>query len=133
MNQTKDVAALLGRVLLAFMFVTAGYGKVGSFEGTTAYIASAHLPLPPVATAIAIVVELVGGLMVVVGWKTRWAALAMAVFTIVATVAFHNFWTMADAAEAGTNKLMFLKNVSVIGGYLVLYAFGPGRYSVDRG
>lgn len=133
MNQTKDVAALVGRVLLAFMFVTAGYGKIGGFEGTAGYIASANLPLPAVATVIAIVVELVGGLMVVVGWKTRWAALAIAVFTVVATVVFHNFWALADAAAAGTNKLMFLKNVSVIGGFLVLYAFGPGRYSIDRG
>ncbi|MEP7181393.1 MAG: DoxX family protein [Betaproteobacteria bacterium] len=133
MNQTRDVAALAGRVLLALMFVFAGYGKIGGFEDTAAYIASKHLPLPPVATAIAIVVELVGGLMVVVGWKARWAALAVAVFTVFATILFHNFWAMTDAATADVNRLMFLKNVAVIGGLLILGAFGPGRYSLDRG
>lgn len=132
MNAGKDVAVLIGRVLLALMFVYAGFGKIGGFEGTAGYIASKHLPLPVVATVIAIVVELIGGLMVVVGWKTRLAALAVAAFTLVASVIFHDFWTMTGNA-AMMNQLMFLKNIAVIGGLLVLAAFGPGRYSVDRG
>ena len=65
--------------------------------------------------------------MLALGWKARWAALAVAVFTLVASIFFHNFWTMADAAAAGTNQIMFMKNVSVIGGMLMVFAFGPGR------
>ena len=65
-------------------------------------------------------------------WKARWAALAIAVFTAVATVIFHNFWAMTGA-DAGMQRLMFMKNVSVIGGLLAVYAFGPGRLSIDRG
>ena len=132
MTQARDTAALIGRVLLAFMFVYSGFGKIGGFEGTAAAIAGKNLPMPAVATTIAIVVEFIGGLMVVVGWKARWAALVMAIFTFFASIFFHNFWAMADAAAAGTNKIMFLKNVSVIGAFLLLYAFGPGRYSLDR-
>ena len=132
MNQTKDVAALVGRVLLAFMFVQAGYGKIVGFAGTAGYIASANLPMPAVATVIAIVIELGGGLMVVVGWKARWAGLVLAIFTLIASILFHNFWAMSGA-DASTNLLMFQKNISVVGGMLVLYAFGPGRYSLDRG
>lgn len=132
MNASKDVAALVGRVLLALMFVLAGYGKIGGFEGVASAIASKGLPLPPVAVGIALIVELVGGLMLAIGWKARWAALAIAVFTLFASILFHDFWNMADQA-ATTNQLMFLKNVGVIGGMLMVWAFGPGRYSVDRG
>lgn len=132
MTQSRDVAALVGRVLLAFMFVYSGFGKIGGFEGTAATIASKNLPLPAIATTIAIVVEIVGGLMVVFGWKTRWAAVVVAIYTFFASIFFHNFWAMADAAAVRTNTIMFMKNVSVIGGFLLLYAFGPGRYSLDR-
>jgi putative oxidoreductase len=132
MDTNRDMAALVGRVLLALMFVLAGFGKISGFEGTAGYIASKGLPLPQVGAAIAVAVELGGGLLLVAGWKARWVALVLAVFTAVATFFFHDFWNMADAA-AGTNKIMFLKNVAVIGGMLMVWAFGPGRYSVDRG
>ena len=132
MNHAKHLAALVGRVLLAFMFVYAGFNKIGGFAGTEAAIASKDLPMPALATVVAIVVEFVGGLMLVIGWKARWAALAVAVFTFVASIYFHNFWAMADQAVR-VNQLMFMKNVAVIGGLLMVFAFGPGRYSLDRG
>jgi len=128
----KDAVMLVARILLALMFVIAGFGKIGGFEGTAGYIASKGLPLPQLGAAIAIVVELAGGIMLIVGWKARWAALIIAVFTAVATVIFHNYWAMTGA-DAGMQRLMFMKNVSVIGGLLAVYAFGPGRLSIDRG
>jgi putative oxidoreductase len=133
MTTSRDLAALVGRVLLAFLFVYAGFGKIGGFEGTEAAIAGKNVPLPAIATTIAIAVETIGGLMLCFGWKARWAALAVAVFTLVASILFHNFWAMTDAAQAGVNELMFLKNVAVIGGLLLVYALGPGRLSIDRG
>ena len=81
MNATKDFVALIGRVLLAVMFVYSGYGKIGGFEGTAHAIASKGLPLPEVGAAIALTVELIGGLMLVIGWKARWAAAAIVLFT----------------------------------------------------
>lgn len=128
----SDAVMLVARILLALMFVSAGFSKIGGFEGTAGYIASKGLPLPQLGAAIAIVVELAGGIMLIVGWKARWAALAIAVFTAVATVIFHNYWAMTGA-DAFTQRLMFWKNVSVIGGLLAVYAFGPGRWSIDRG
>lgn len=132
MNPGKDTAALAGRVLLALMFVVAGFGKIGSFEETAAYIASTGLPMPQVGVVIGIVVEVAGGLLLMAGWKARWAALALAAFSVAATYFFHNFWSMTGPA-AQTNQLLFMKNISVIGGLLMVWAFGPGRYSVDRG
>ncbi len=128
----SDAVMLVARILLALMFVSAGFSKIGGFEGTAGYIASKGLPLPQLGAAIAIVVELAGGIMLIVGWKARWAALAIAVFTAAATVIFHNYWAMTGA-DAFTQRLMFWKNVSVIGGLLAVYAFGPGRWSIDRG
>jgi len=132
MNPGKDMAALAGRVLLALMFVVAGFGKIGSFEETAAYIASTGLPMPQLGVVIGIVVEVAGGLLLFVGWKARWAALALAAFSVAATYFFHNFWNMTGPV-AQTNQLLFMKNISVIGGLLMVWAFGPGRYSVDRG
>jgi len=131
MTQSRDLAALVGRVLLAFMFVYSGFGKVTGFEGTVASIAGKGLPLPQVGAAIAIAVELGAGLMLAVGWKARCAAVAIAVFTLAAAVLFHNFWTMTDQAMR-TNQVMFMKNIAIIGGMLMVVAFGPGRYSLDR-
>jgi len=126
------MAALIGRVLLVFMFVYSGFNKISGFEGTEAAIASKNVPLPAIATTIAIIVECIGGAMIAFGWKARWAALAVAVFTLVATILFHNFWAMTDVAAVKTDQLMFIKNIGVIGGLLLIFAFGPGRYSIER-
>jgi putative oxidoreductase len=132
MDSRKDGAALVGRVLLALMFVWAGYGKITGYDGTAGFMASMGVPMVGVLLPLTILVELGGGLALIVGWKARWAALLLAAFTVIASVVFHNFWTMTGDA-AMTNMLFFYKNVAVIGGLLMVWAFGPGRVSVDRG
>jgi putative oxidoreductase len=129
-NALQDTLALVGRILLAFMFVPAGFSKIGGFAGTVGYATSAGLPLPEVGVAIGIVIELVGGLMLLVGFKTRWAALALAVFTIVASLFFHNYWAMPEAQQM-MQRLMFMKNFAIVGGLLAIAAFGAGRFSLD--
>ena len=131
METKTDVVALVGRVLLAVMFVVAGYGKITGYGGTAGYMASAGLPMVGVLLPLTILVELGGGLALIVGWKARWVALVIAAFTALATVVFHNFWAVVPEAKM-VNELMFLKNVAVIGGLLLVWAFGPGRLSVDR-
>jgi putative oxidoreductase len=131
MNANKDWAALVGRILLAVVFIPAGFSKIGGFAGTAGYIASKGLPLPEVGAAIAIVVEIVAGLALLAGWKARWAALVLAVFTLAATVLFHAFWSVPQEQHM-VQYLMFMKNIGIVGGLLALYAFGPGRWSVDK-
>jgi putative oxidoreductase len=126
-----DAFTLIGRVLIAAMFVYAGYGKIGGFDGTAGYIASKGLPLPQLLAAATIVFEIVAGLMLAVGWKTRWAAFALAAFTIAATLLFHNFWGY-PADQFRTQQLFFLKNMAIVGGLLMIVSFGAGRWSVDR-
>ncbi|MCL4762101.1 MAG: DoxX family protein, partial [Burkholderiales bacterium] len=79
MTAVHDAAALLGRILLAYLYIPNGFSKIGGFAGTSGYIASKGLPLPDVGAAIAIAVEVVAGIALLIGWKTRWAALALAV------------------------------------------------------
>ena len=128
---TQAAAALVGRILLALIFITSGFGKITGFEGTVGYIASKGLPLPQIGAIIAIVVELGGGLMLAIGFKARWAALALAIFTLAAAFMFHDYWA-ADAAQKMGQQINFWKNISITGGMLLAFAFGPGRYSVDK-
>jgi putative oxidoreductase len=135
MNGVKDVAALVGRIMLALMFVISGFGKIGGFADTTVYMASAGLPavdvLLEVLLIVTILIELGGGTAIVLGWRTRSIALLIFLFTALVTLVFHRFWD-APPDEAMVQQLMFMKNVSVMGGLLVLVAFGPGEYALDH-
>ena len=130
---SRDIAALVARVLLVALFLLSGFGKIPNFAGTAAYIASKGLPLPALGAAIAIVMEVGVALLVLFGWKARAAALALAAFTVVTGLLFHTYWADADAAVRMGDFINFWKNVSIAGGFLLVFAFGPGRYSFDRG
>jgi putative oxidoreductase len=131
MNKQYDGMALLGRVLLSLIFVISGAKKIGAFAGTAGYIASKGLPAAEILTALTIAVELGGGLLLLVGFKARWAALALGIFSILAAVFFHNFWTMSGA-EAMNNQIHFMKNICIAGGMFMVVAFGPGRFGIDK-
>jgi len=120
----------VGRILIALIFVVSGFGKISGFEGTVGYIASKGLPLPEFAAMAAVVIELGGGLMVMFGWKARWAAAAMFVFTAVAALIFHNFWAV-PAVQSQNQMIHFMKNVSMLGGLLYVIVYGSGPFSVD--
>ena len=126
-----DLLALVGRVLIAYLFIPAGWGKLMGFAGTVGYINSVGLPLPEVSAAAALVVEIGCGLAVLLGFKTRIAALVLAAFTAAASVFFHAYWAVPEAQQMVT-KLLFNKNVAVVGGLLVLAAFGPGALSISK-
>jgi putative oxidoreductase len=130
-TNTQAAVALVGRILLAAIFIKSGFGKITGFEGTVGYIASKGLPLPQIGAIVAILVELGGGILLAVGFKARWAALAMAIFTLVAGIIFHNYWAV-EAAQRMGQEINFWKNLSMTGGLLLAFAFGPGRYSVDK-
>lgn len=127
----KQYGPLGGRILLALIFVTSGWGKLMGFEATAGYIASKGLPLPQLGAAIAIAVELVGGIMLIVGWQTRWAAAAIFLFLIPTTVIFHAYWAV-EAAQMRAQQIQFMKNLCIMGGMLYVMAFGAGPFSIDN-
>jgi putative oxidoreductase len=131
MRGTSDALSLIGRILLAAIFVWSGFGKIGGFEGLAGQIASKGFPAAQAFAAATLVIEIGVGLMLVVGWKARWAALMLAAFTVIVTIVFHNFWAVPEAQKMA-QQVHFMKNLAVIGGLLMVTAFGPGRFSVDK-
>lgn len=129
-KQYDNSLALVGRLLLAALFLPAGISKIGGFEGTVGYIASVGLPLASLAAIAAVVVEVAGGLALIAGFRTRVAALVLALFTLAASVFFHAYWA-APADQQMVTELLFFKNIAVVGGLLMLAAFGAGAWSLD--
>ncbi|NHZ40515.1 DoxX family protein [Massilia sp. CCM 8693] len=125
-NNNTSVIPVIGRVLLAAIFIFSAIGKIMAPAATIGYIEAMGLPLASVGLVVAIAVELVGGLMLAVGINTRAVALGLALFSIVTGLVFHH-------AIGDQNQLIhLLKNLSIAGGLLQVVAFGAGAYSLDN-
>lgn len=131
MNVLNRYGSLIGRILIALIFILSGFSKITGFDGTVGYIASQGLPLPQLLAIGAILVELGGGLMLVFGWKARWAAAAMLIFTALAAVFFHNFWAV-PADQMQNQMIHFMKNLSMMGGLLFVIVHGSGNLSLEK-
>ena len=124
-DSAQRAVPLIGRILLA-VIILSGVSKLANPAGTQGYIASVGLPLPLLAYIVAVVVEIGGGVLLLAGYRTRLAALAMAVFTVAAAVFFHH-------AFGDQNQFIhFMKNIAITGGLLQVFAFGAGAFSVDN-
>lgn len=121
-----NILPLAGRILLASIFLISGLGKVADPAGTIGYIADAGLPLPQIAFALAVLVEVVGSVLLVIGFRARLVAGALAAFTLAAAFSFH--FDLADQNQF----IHFMKNVALAGGLLQVVAFGAGRYAVGQ-
>jgi putative oxidoreductase len=130
LSSLQNPLALVGRVLLATLFIPAGIGKITGFAGTVGYAAAMGMPMPSVGVAVGLLIELLGGLALLLGLCTRWAALVLAFFTLVASCIFHAYWSV-PADQQMMQQLLFFKNVAVTGGLLAFAAFGAGAWSVD--
>jgi putative oxidoreductase len=130
MTEGQNLLTLVARILLALMFVLSGIGKITDFAGTAAYISSVGLPIPALLAAGAIVVEIGAGIALIIGFKTRWAAAALVAFTLAAAILFHNYWSLPSDKQL-LQQILFLKNLAVTGGLLMVMAFGAGAWSFD--
>ncbi len=125
MSNLSTPAAGIGRILMSIIFILSGLQKLASFTGTAGYMGSLGLPLPEVAVIVAIVVELVGGVLIVVGYRTRIVGLVLAVWCVLTALIAHTHF--GDPNQAAH----FLKNLAMAGGFLQLFAFGAGAWSID--
>ena len=120
----RDATDLLGRLMLATIFVVAGVGKIGAYAATAGYMAA--LGVPAVLLPVVIALELGGGIALALGWQTRLVAFLLGGFTMLAALVFHN--DLADQIQ----QIMFLKNTAIAGAFLMLLANGPGKLTLDR-
>lgn len=127
----RDFILLLARILLMILFVLAGWGKLTGFEGTVGYMTSLGAPAPMVAAAVAVIMEFLVGIALILGFYTRPLALLFALFVLGTALLGHPFWNMVEP-EHSANMTQFLKNLSIVGGLLLLAVSGPGRFSLDR-
>jgi len=126
-----DVVWLLARCFIGGIFVYSGFGKLTGLEGFAASLAKNGVPMPEIMAVIGAAVEFFGGLAIVLGIKSRYAALLMALFTISATLISHRFWEFQDAAMFKMQSVHFMKNVAILGAFLLLFVQGGGRLSID--
>ncbi len=131
------LANIFGRFLLALIFLMSGLGKIGDWNGTVAYMEGAGVPIPQVLLPIAIAVEIVGALMLIVGFRAQWGACALIVFLIASTYFFHAFWSMpqgttVEARQRQEQMIHFMKNVAIAGGLIIVAARGAGPGSMDE-
>ena len=110
----------IGRALLGALFVVSGIGKIFGFAGVAGWMASAGLPFASLLLTLTIAIEVIGGLLLVIGWQSRWAALALAAFLVPVTAIFHGFWS-ADDAHFQEQLTAFLKNAAIFGGMLLVF------------
>ena len=124
MTKLQDTALLVARILMPILFIVAGYGKIGAYSATAGYMTS--MGVPSFFLPLTILLEFGGGLAILFGFLTRTTALITAIFTVLTALLFHTDFAVA------INQMMFMKNLSIAGGFLVLFAAGPGAFSLDR-
>ena len=127
---TEDVLLLVGRVALGAIFLKSGIQKLMALSAFAASLAGRGIPQSSVWAVIGATVECVGGILIVAGFKTRPASVLMILFVIVATAIAHRYWEFADAARRAQQS-QFFKNLSIIGGFVLLFVTGPGRFGID--
>ena len=129
-ERMRDEIILCARILLVTLFVIFGWSKLTNYDGAVGYMATTGVPAPQIAAVIAIVVEFFVAIAVLVGAFTRKLAVLMAGYTLATAFIGHHYWTMSGT-EQYSNEINFYKNVSIMGGFLLLFITGAGRYSLD--
>jgi len=132
MNHLASLGMLLGRIAIAAIFILSGLGKFMDVEGTSAYMASKGLTMIPFFLYAAATLEILAGLALLIGFKTRWAALLLALFMIPLILLFHAFWEVEGPVARAAEMVAFLKDLAIFGGLLYIASVGPGKYALDR-
>lgn len=124
MDKLQDLSAPIGRLFISMIFIFSGFTKITGYAGTAGYMES--MGVPSMLLPLVIAVEILGGIAVLIGFKARLASILLVGFNIVSAIIFHQFWN----DESQMNP--FMKNIAMAGGFLMIFAHGPGAYSIDN-
>lgn len=130
MDNAKSFLVLAGRIFLSLIFIMSGFSKIPNWDGTMGYMAAKGMPATAIFLLLAVIFEIGGGLSLLLGFKTRIGASMLIIFLIPVTLIFHNFWTLTGM-EQQVQMIMFMKNLSIMGGLLIAAGSGPGQISLD--
>lgn len=131
-HRLKDEVILVARLMLVLLFLIFGWSKITNFAGTVSYMATTGMPAPTLGAIVAIIIEFFVSIVLLLGIFTQPLAVLMAVYTLATGFIGHKYWSMTGMARY-ENEINFFKNVSIAGGFLLLYVTGPGRYALNFG
>lgn len=130
-NLAKGYGPLAGRILITLIFLKSGFEKIAGFSAVAGFMASKGIPAAEFLLVGALVFEIAGALMVLLGWHARWGALLLAVFIVPSTLIFHDFWAV-DAAQYSNQVNHFMKNLSILGALVFIMGAGSGPLSLKE-
>lgn len=128
---TQPVVLLIARIFISAIFLMSGAGKIFDFAGTAEYMTANGMPIASFFLVGAILFEIAGGLMILLGYKAQWGAVLLVIFLIPTTLIFHNFWNVGEEMQQ-PQTIHFMKNLAIMGGLLMVYSFGPGSLSLEK-
>ena len=131
MSFSEYISPLVGRLILAWFFLNSALSYAAQWEGTIQLMALKGMPVPPLLLALALIAMFLGGLSLVFGFQTRYGAVLLFGFTIIVSVAMHDFWLIRDAIERASDYETFARNMAIAGGLLLLVGMGPGPVAFD--
>jgi len=132
MSLAEVISPFIGRLALAWFFLSDAYMRVSDWNGTIALMKDKDIPVPDVSLFFALSAIILGGLSLLLGFKTKVGALLLFAFTIASTLLLHNYWELQDAAERMADYQLFIRNIAIAGGLLLLLGIGPGRLAMDN-
>lgn len=130
MTFSHPAIPFLGRLLIAYIYITSGYAKVFGWSGNLQYMERHHLPIIPFLLGAAALIEVVGSFCLITGYQARWAAFIMFGYTVILTLVLHNYWAQANEMAAAMQETHFRKNLAIMGGLLMLSYSGPGAWAI---
>ncbi len=131
MTPLTSLTSALGRIGVGLLFLWSGFGKFANMAPNIAYMKAYGMPMPDVLIWPSALVEFACGAMIILGWKSRWAAAVLFVFTLIATFIFHAYWSVS-AEQVLETQINFMKNIAAMGGLLLVFSYGSGRYALER-
>jgi putative oxidoreductase len=132
MSFSELIAPLIGRAMLAWFYLSAALAMMGDFEGSSQMLMMSHLPAPKLLLVFAMVVLVLGGLSLLLGFHVRAGALMLFTFTIIASVLMHDFWKITNPIDRAADYEIFARNIAIAGGLLLLVGMGPGAFAIDN-
>lgn len=132
MSFSEYISPLVGRVVLAWYFLSEAMSTIGNWEATVSLMALKHIPAAPAVLALALIVLILGGVSLLLGYQTRYGAMFLFAFVLAATLVMHDYWNIHNATDREADYETFARNIAIAGGLLIVVGLGPGGFAIDN-